>query len=310
MKEMYIGEMIQRIRKETQMTQEQLAGGICSTSTLSKIENGSQIPSRQTFQRLMERLGEPECSYNGYTSLRELELYRLYGDILDAMEFQELEQMEEKLWAMEHLVRRESKREVQILELLECLWMRILILPMQESRDVTLQQRFLQAYRMSYPEFDGQHTGESIRINRVEILLLNNIGISYYVQQMNKEALAVLLQLYRLHEKNTRHDKDYWRTRAGICANLAVCAMQLGLYEEALHYCNKGLYSARRNGNVMVCLSLLRSRTYTNMMLKDMDGYYKNLLLARNFYEMRPTHCYEKQSFETYMEYPKVLLVF
>ena len=307
---MYIGEMIRRIRKEMQITQEQLAEGICSASTLSKIENGSQIPSRQTFEMLMERLGEPDCTYNGYTSIRELELYRLCGDVLEAMEFQELEQIEEKLWAIEHLVKQDNQREVQILELIQCLWMRMLLLPMQQMQETIVQQRFLQAFQLTQPQFDGWHTGENARINRVEMLLLNNIGVSYYEQQMYREALAIFLQLYQLHEKKMRYGKEYWKPKAGICGNLAICTLALKMFDEAMYYCNKGLYCARRDGNVMVCLNLLRSRAFACLGQKDMDGYYKNIFLARSFYEVRPNQCYPDVTFDDYMKYPKVLLVF
>ena len=59
MDEITFGEVIRSIRKAKGMTQEEVAEGICSTSSLSKMENGSQVPSRQRFQKIMERLGEP-----------------------------------------------------------------------------------------------------------------------------------------------------------------------------------------------------------------------------------------------------------
>ena len=59
MDEITFGEVIRSIRKAKGMTQEEVAEGICSTSSLSKMENGSQVPSRQRFQKIMERLGSP-----------------------------------------------------------------------------------------------------------------------------------------------------------------------------------------------------------------------------------------------------------
>lgn len=63
MKEQSMGQMVRRIRVEQGMTQEVLADGICTTSYLSRVEHGSQIPSRQIYQSLMERLGESGYSY-------------------------------------------------------------------------------------------------------------------------------------------------------------------------------------------------------------------------------------------------------
>ena len=47
MREMTFGEVIRNIRRQKGMTQEVEAEGICSVSSLSKMENGSQSPSSQ-----------------------------------------------------------------------------------------------------------------------------------------------------------------------------------------------------------------------------------------------------------------------
>lgn len=50
------GEVIKRLRKSKGLTQEELAFGICSVSTLSKIENGRQTPHYSTFKALLRRV--------------------------------------------------------------------------------------------------------------------------------------------------------------------------------------------------------------------------------------------------------------
>lgn len=42
-----IGKRIKKAREECKMTQEELAFGICSPGTLSKIENGVQAPNKK-----------------------------------------------------------------------------------------------------------------------------------------------------------------------------------------------------------------------------------------------------------------------
>jgi transcriptional regulator with XRE-family HTH domain len=48
--------MIRRTRKMQSMSQEELAFGICSVSTLSRIENGLETPGRATLEKMLERL--------------------------------------------------------------------------------------------------------------------------------------------------------------------------------------------------------------------------------------------------------------
>ena len=50
-----MGEIIKKNRKRHNLTQEDLAFGICSVSTLSRIENGLETPERATFERIVAR---------------------------------------------------------------------------------------------------------------------------------------------------------------------------------------------------------------------------------------------------------------
>lgn len=52
-----IGEIIRHLRKEQNLTQEELADGICSSVTISRIESGTQMPSDRIINQLLERLG-------------------------------------------------------------------------------------------------------------------------------------------------------------------------------------------------------------------------------------------------------------
>ena len=51
-----IGNVIRKRRIDLNLTQEELSFGICSVSTLSKIENGERYPNKKNFDALMQRL--------------------------------------------------------------------------------------------------------------------------------------------------------------------------------------------------------------------------------------------------------------
>ena len=53
-----LGDYICESRKQLGITQEELAFGICSTGTLSKIENGFVVPKRKNYEAIMQRLGK------------------------------------------------------------------------------------------------------------------------------------------------------------------------------------------------------------------------------------------------------------
>ena len=51
------GYIIRQRREELGYTQEDLAEGICSVPTLSRIENGERLPTKDHFEMLLQRLG-------------------------------------------------------------------------------------------------------------------------------------------------------------------------------------------------------------------------------------------------------------
>jgi len=50
------GSVIRYYRKQKNMTQEELADGICDTYTLARYESGGVSPSEENFQKIMNKL--------------------------------------------------------------------------------------------------------------------------------------------------------------------------------------------------------------------------------------------------------------
>lgn len=60
------GYIIRQRREELGYTQEDLAEGICSVPTLSRIENGERLPTKDHFEMLLQRLGFSESILYNY----------------------------------------------------------------------------------------------------------------------------------------------------------------------------------------------------------------------------------------------------
>ena len=69
-----ISDVIRDARIRSGMTQEALAFGICSVSTLSKIENGRRMPQVRVFEALMDRMGESSGRCLVYVGEHELQI--------------------------------------------------------------------------------------------------------------------------------------------------------------------------------------------------------------------------------------------
>ena len=67
-----LGDVIRELRDRLHMTQEELAAGICSVSSIAKIEKGSQMPSGRVAEALLRRLKDSGCFFTGFAQPEEL----------------------------------------------------------------------------------------------------------------------------------------------------------------------------------------------------------------------------------------------
>ena len=72
-----IGELIRDARERQKYSQEELSYGICAVSTLSRIENGLQVPGKKILEGLLQRLGAVDRIYYVYLNQEERERYQL-----------------------------------------------------------------------------------------------------------------------------------------------------------------------------------------------------------------------------------------
>ena len=56
-----IGDLLRDARERQNYSQEEVCYGICTSSTLSRIENGLQAPGKKLLEGLMEKIGRASC---------------------------------------------------------------------------------------------------------------------------------------------------------------------------------------------------------------------------------------------------------
>ena len=89
MKEMFLGEYIKQERLKQKITQEQLCEGICDPITVSRMENGKQMPSYNRIRAFLQRLGLPDKRFFALLSKNEQEIKTLQDEIrADSIRFE------------------------------------------------------------------------------------------------------------------------------------------------------------------------------------------------------------------------------
>ena len=72
-----LGHIIRLRREDLGITQEELADGICSVPTLSRIENGERMPNKAHVEMLLQRLGYSDTMSYVYVDRNELQRHEL-----------------------------------------------------------------------------------------------------------------------------------------------------------------------------------------------------------------------------------------
>lgn len=104
MKTIMIGDYIKRRRVELGMTQGQLAKGICTVATLSRLEAGIQTPRRNRISALLQRLGLPDSRYFAINTQEEVAIEAYKKDIVACNVLERVEEGFEKLQKLEQLL--------------------------------------------------------------------------------------------------------------------------------------------------------------------------------------------------------------
>lgn len=74
------------MRKKHNVTMEEVCEGICSKSMMNRVETGERLPDKLTRDRLLQRMGVAQETYQDYLMGEEYETYELRESLLNSLE--------------------------------------------------------------------------------------------------------------------------------------------------------------------------------------------------------------------------------
>lgn len=152
------GYIIRQRREELGYTQEDLAEGICSVPTLSRIENGERLPTKDHFEMLLQRLGFSETILYTYVDERTLFLHELKFKIRQAIILGHFEEAHDLLESYKKKMDPKSHLEQQFVLLND-----ILASPMSYSPEDRLAH-LEAAIRLTCPNYNEDSIPKIINI--------------------------------------------------------------------------------------------------------------------------------------------------
>ncbi len=290
MDEIMIGTCIKNRREALGMSQEELCEGYCSVSTISRIENNSQIPSRSLAKGLLGRLGlsddllaimVDQKSTTTRVLVREIRndlirYHRAQGEERVWVQ----EQIKEKLLELEKIVKPKDRSAQQFL-----LARKALLGGHEGTYDCNSKLAMqLSAIRITHPRFDPedfQHSHYSIDETR----LIGQIASTYAEMGQRRRAIDMYRQLLRYVEKNDKELSGYANHFCFISHNYAIDLTLEKRYSEAIEIAEKAQKVSRRDGSYQYLPGLLAVQAECWYFLGQKEKSKKLYLQAYYTYE-------------------------
>ena len=239
-----IGDMVFDTRAARGYSQEALSFGICSTSSLSRIENNSQVPSKRVFDALMQRMGVSVSIYSAFVSKREMEVYRLIQKMAWRLENQDFTNIEALIQELESRISVTDVLETQYL-----FFAKASMLKRNGGAGSEVLNILLQAIGLTMPDYAEKRNIKNRLLTFDEITVLNSIALEYYNMGQQEQGLKLLYELKGYLEEHVIDEEEKAKKYPMILNNIAWrIGNELGNHWEAYRISNVGIqYCIKHN---------------------------------------------------------------
>lgn len=246
--------MLKRRREELGLSQEELAEGICSVPTLSRIENGDRLPGKENLEQLLQRIGCSDLMVDVWADEKEFQRHKLKFQIRQAVIVEETEKAKALLEEFGRIYDEESALDKQFYVLQN-------ILLNRDTLSWEVQKaRLEEALRLTCPQYDESRFPAVLTYE--EILLINNLALCYGEMNERRKAIELLYKVKDFYDNCAVSIEETIRTEPMILYNLS---KYLGLerrYEECIEICDLGVQLAQRTGRCQVFAQTLYNRAW------------------------------------------------
>ena len=185
-----IGDVIQKSRISSHMTQEALSEGICSVETLSRIENGKQAPSRLILNELMKRLGKSSIRFVPALPSNNLNIQNLKRELSKAIAHERYAKAEHLFRQLSFYIQKSDIRGYQY-------WLRTKAVIDFHTGKLSIHDYISKLYyalqlTITNP---GLENIPNLSLTRSEVIIFLNIANAYGQLKDYKTAIKLLKQL-------------------------------------------------------------------------------------------------------------------
>ena len=246
-----IGDFLKETRQRKGYTQEEVSFGICTTASLSRIENGVQTPSRYMLDKLLERLGMENNVFNIFVNKDEMEFYETMQTMSRNITDGDMVELEKQIKRLEKMTKNAPEIEKQ-----SWFWAKGVLLQKQGGSTEEVMELFMQAIHITLPIFDGKTPLRTNLLTFDEIIIINSIAILYAKEGKMSEAMKIGYWLMDYMEERMCDGKIKMKKYPAIVYDLSNWLGKTGRFQDALEVTEKGIKYCIKYGN-LVALPLL-----------------------------------------------------
>lgn len=278
-----LGQNLRKRRKALGKTQEELAEGLCSPITISRIENGRQNVDFGLLKLLLQRLRLPESWVYTLVSTHQADIARLQKQVVsrNVSYLQAAPGEQPRLWweAIEKI--QDLERQVDSGDFStrqEILRSRVLL--GREDGPYACQEAaelLTDALRLTLPNFqlkklrDGMYT-------ETEIKLINQLAVSYIHAGAHHQAIDILRPLLDYLRGDNETNPGNWLHVPMVAYNYARELCAVGRYSAAVDVAMEGKGVCIQSGNYLQMphlLAVLAECRYHTGDLEESGDYYR-----------------------------------
>lgn len=226
-----IGHVIRGLRKSLNLSQQQLAEGICTQAQISKIENSNEIPSSLILYKLSRKLG---VDMNYFFEIAETPRLDYVRDVYKMMRFFIRERDYE---SVSHIVKQEKRNP-----LFRSVNHRQFFLWHEGICDFYLNKDLTSAVAKIKDALSLTYSNSRVLMKEREIEIGNSLAILYKEQGKYEQSLGLYNKL--IDSMKALDDLKDETIQLRIYYGIAKAHTDLGNYQKSLVYCQKGIQKA------------------------------------------------------------------
>lgn len=260
-----LGSIIKKRREELGYSQEELADGICSVPTLSRIENGDRMPTKDHFEMLMQRLGYSAMSLDFFTDKRDFLIHEQKFKIRQSYINKDYPRAKAYMSEYLKLLGKGTPIDQQFSILYSTL------LDGEQYSNSEKLERFESALLLTCPRYSCNKIPRVLTYE--EIILLNNIAICYDSMGHRENTISILNAVKEYYEHHIISTEEALRTQPLILYNLSKFLGLNGQYDECIEVCNLATRIACSTGRCTFLGKIWYNRGWA-LLKRGQDGDY------------------------------------